>query len=544
MEALLDFSVDLEITVDPEQFTEDATSGVVFTLTATNLGTRPDTIELETISDAVVVGELSREFVTLEAGESATIDLKVTGTDNTPGRYPLTVRGISRGNREQIDSVTVTMIVVEPQVLSIEFDFDETQTIHTFLLTNRFDVTLRWRAAGPTWVMTTPSSGEVRNASVPVQIEIDFDRLPPRTHHERLQFIDLERPDDTQAIRLDVNRTPRFEPIAPQRVLAGVFIEFRVSVTDPDLDNVTLSIDDLPDGAMFDATTGLFNWRTRREQAGQYALKFRARDDFEASAEAQEIVEIELLKELEFTLRLFPGETQMIHVPFRDPAFRTDQRPFHIPATPGGSHHLFNDVREIFRAYTSHSHPNSSDDLVLEPWTGFVIVNRSTAPLRDVIFRGQSYAETDIPLKRGKLRRNGINLIGLPLRDPRIQTMTDLGSLHPSIINVIGKVPQGRFRDVPADEFFITGGQSFIVIVSADTTLSLSGAPWENAAFSNPFIANAPDAPRPKSTYPNIIATEIRTLTELSQPVQSGNMVALPARRKFASDNTDLLHER
>ena len=379
-------------------------------------------------------------------------------------------------------------------------------------------LTLRWRAAGPTWVMTTPSSGEVRNASVPVQIEIDFDRLPPRTHHERLQFIDLERPDDTQAIRLDVNRTPRFEPIAPQRVLAGVFIEFRVSVTDPDLDNVTLSIDDLPDGAMFDATTGLFNWRTRREQAGQYALKFRARDDFEASAEAQEIVEIELLKELEFTLRLFPGETQMIHVPFRDPRFGRISDLFTFLQPQVEAIIFFNDVREIFRAYTSHSHPNSSDDLVLEPWTGFVIVNRSTAPLRDVIFRGQSYAETDIPLKRGKLRRNGINLIGLPLRDPRIQTMTDLGSLHPSIINVIGKVPQGRFRDVPADEFFITGGQSFIVIVSADTTLSLSGAPWENAAFSNPFIANAPDALARSQHIPTLLQPKSALLPNYPNP--------------------------
>ena len=186
-EASPDFGVDLQITGDPEQFTEDATLGVRFTLVVTNAGMRADTIELETLLDAVVVGELSRESVTLEGGESATVDLEMTGIDNRLGRYPLTVTGVSRGDRTQIDSVTVTMTVVEPQVLSIEFEFDETQPIRTFFLSNRSDVALEWRASGPAWVITTPSSGEIVSASVPVQIEIDFDRLPSGAHRGRLQ---------------------------------------------------------------------------------------------------------------------------------------------------------------------------------------------------------------------------------------------------------------------------------------------------------------------------------------------------------------------
>ncbi|MCZ6676845.1 MAG: hypothetical protein O7E52_06310 [Candidatus Poribacteria bacterium] len=488
----VNYGVGLQVISSPERFTEDATAGVPFTLTVTNLGARPDTIELETDSDAPVTAELSRGFVTLESGESATFQLTVMRGDNIPGRYPVTVKGNSRGDQAQVDSVTVTMIVVEPQVLSITFDFDETQPIRTFFLANRASLVLKWQASGPEWVITAPSSGEFSNGAIPIQIEVDFDRLPQGTHHGRLQFIDTERSDNTQAILLNVNRRPRFKPIAPQRIAAGGFIEFIVSATDADLDIVTLGVDSLPDGAIFDATTGLFSWQTQERQVGRHILAFQARDDFQNSGVSELLVEIEVFGDLEFTLRLFSGATQMVHIPVADSRFRRVSDLFTFLQPQVEAIIFFDPASEIFRAYTHHSRPNSSTDLILEPWTGLVISNRFTAPSRDVVFRGPPYTETDIPLKRGILTSSGINLIGLPVRDARIRTLTDLSLLHPNIINVIGKTPLGNFRDAPADDFLITGGQSFVALVRVDTTLLLNGEGWDNRALSDSSIASAP----------------------------------------------------
>jgi hypothetical protein len=74
--------------------------------------------------------------------------------------------------------------------------------------------------------------------------------------------------------------------------------------------------------------------------------------------------------------------------------------------------------------------------------------------------------------------------------------MTNLSQLHPNILNVIGKAPDGKFRGVPADDFLITGGQSFIVLARADATLSLNGEGWENSASAGSSVASAPQSLR------------------------------------------------
>lgn len=59
---------------------------------------------------------------------------------------------------------------------------------------------------------------------------------------------------------LGSNRAPVFQPMAPIGITPGQRITFTVWVTDPDGDPFTLSAMNLPPGATFDVTTGVFDW--------------------------------------------------------------------------------------------------------------------------------------------------------------------------------------------------------------------------------------------------------------------------------------------
>jgi hypothetical protein len=68
-------------------------------------------------------------------------------------------------------------------------------------------------------------------------------------------------------------------------VVEGQTLEFTVTATDPDGDLLTFSVYGLPDGASFDAVTGVFSWTPRYDQAGVYVVRFEVSDgelsDFE-----------------------------------------------------------------------------------------------------------------------------------------------------------------------------------------------------------------------------------------------------------------------
>ena len=81
----------------------------------------------------------------------------------------------------------------------------------------------------------------------------------------------------------------------------------------------------------------------------------------------------------------------------------------------------------------------------------------------------------------------GLNLVGLPLRDPRIAYVSDLFALEGIIggnVAVIVVTDNGEFRAVgragdPGD-IAITGGQGFILIVQQPATIPITGTGWGN----------------------------------------------------------------
>jgi hypothetical protein len=87
---------------------------------------------------------------------------------------------------------------------------------------------------------------------------------------------------DTELITItvgNVNRAPVFEPIGSQEILEGHELSFSVHATDPDGDTVTLSAENLPEGASFDPETGNFIWTPTLSQSGNYVVTFTVTDD-------------------------------------------------------------------------------------------------------------------------------------------------------------------------------------------------------------------------------------------------------------------------
>ncbi len=75
---------------------------------------------------------------------------------------------------------------------------------------------------------------------------------------------------------LNLNRPPKLSAIPDQKAKENETLSFKVEVSDPDHDSITLTASGLPDGATFAA--GTFTWKPSVGQAGNYPVKFRAFD--------------------------------------------------------------------------------------------------------------------------------------------------------------------------------------------------------------------------------------------------------------------------
>ncbi len=79
-----------------------------------------------------------------------------------------------------------------------------------------------------------------------------------------------------------VNTPPILTPIGNRVVYEGDLLEFTVSATDPDGDNLTYSATNIPTGASFNETTGVFTWYTTYDNAGNYLdVEFTVMDNGE-----------------------------------------------------------------------------------------------------------------------------------------------------------------------------------------------------------------------------------------------------------------------
>ena len=75
------------------------------------------------------------------------------------------------------------------------------------------------------------------------------------------------------------DEAPILAPIGDRRVTEFKTLEIAVSFTDPNDDNVSLSVSGLPSGASFDPQTGILIWTPNGGQAGVYTLTFMATEE-------------------------------------------------------------------------------------------------------------------------------------------------------------------------------------------------------------------------------------------------------------------------
>ena len=88
--------------------------------------------------------------------------------------------------------------------------------------------------------------------------------------------------DETITITvIDVNQPPVLSPIGAKEGVAGELLEFTVVANDPDSDVLTMSLLDLPTGAVFVDNgdgNGLYSWVPDNKQVGTYSLTFKVSD--------------------------------------------------------------------------------------------------------------------------------------------------------------------------------------------------------------------------------------------------------------------------
>src|SRR5690606_21918254 len=91
----------------------------------------------------------------------------------------------------------------------------------------------------------------------------------------------------------NTNRAPQFVPAGLQLVREGSSLTFRIVAGDPDGEPVQYSVlTGLPEGALFVANRGEFQWTPGYDQAGDHAIRFRAVDPSGAADEIEVIVRV------------------------------------------------------------------------------------------------------------------------------------------------------------------------------------------------------------------------------------------------------------
>jgi PGF-pre-PGF domain-containing protein len=76
----------------------------------------------------------------------------------------------------------------------------------------------------------------------------------------------------------NTNRPPSIVHTGTQIVKENDPLEFILNATDPDNDTLSYTVSDLPNGALFDNSTGSFSWTPTYEQSDSYTVEFYASD--------------------------------------------------------------------------------------------------------------------------------------------------------------------------------------------------------------------------------------------------------------------------
>jgi hypothetical protein len=87
--------------------------------------------------------------------------------------------------------------------------------------------------------------------------------------------------EDSETVKItvnNVNRAPVMDPVVVPPVDEGSMLSFAISASDPDNDEISYSASDLPDGAIFNPSSGTFTWTPGYDKAGSYDVTFNATD--------------------------------------------------------------------------------------------------------------------------------------------------------------------------------------------------------------------------------------------------------------------------
>ena len=87
----------------------------------------------------------------------------------------------------------------------------------------------------------------------------------------------------------NTNRPPIIVSIEPKEIYEAETLAFEVSGSDPDGDTLTFYADELPDGAVFDVSSGSFVWVPQKGQAGDYEFIFGISDGTDSGEITAEI---------------------------------------------------------------------------------------------------------------------------------------------------------------------------------------------------------------------------------------------------------------
>jgi len=101
-------------------------------------------------------------------------------------------------------------------------------------------------------------------------------------------------PIDVISGQVAINQPPMLNLIGARSTNEGDFLNFTISATDADGDQLVYSAFNLPEGASFDPNTQTFSWTPRYDQAGVYTVHFVVSDGELSDAEEVTITVVQL----------------------------------------------------------------------------------------------------------------------------------------------------------------------------------------------------------------------------------------------------------
>jgi hypothetical protein len=117
---------------------------------------------------------------------------------------------------------------------------------------------------------------------------------------------------------IDKNRAPQLNLAESVEADAGDLLEILVAAEDSDFDEVTISVDNLPDGAWYDnQNPGLIHWESSLADSGVYQISISATDPGGASASSELNLQLNSVSACELELesaQAYLGETAIVAV--------------------------------------------------------------------------------------------------------------------------------------------------------------------------------------------------------------------------------------